>query len=120
MAETVSLLEFLQRLLFDDELRQDFSEDPEGTLAEHGLENLSPDDVHDALVRVEDNQTADVSRDYNTGGNAAHENRPPYVVLAYVQKVARGAYSEQGLAEGIAGRGVTFATYHRTRIAHGC
>jgi hypothetical protein len=81
MAETLSLLEFIRELLFNDSLRQDFAENPEGTLAEHGLENLSPDDVHDALVLVEDNQTADFSREYNTGGNAVATFTPPPPVV---------------------------------------
>src|SRR5215217_9685467 len=81
MAETLSLLEFIRELLFNDELRQDFADNPEGTLAEHGLENLSPEDVHDALVLVEDNQTADFSRDYNTGDNSVSTFTPPPPVV---------------------------------------
>jgi hypothetical protein len=77
MAETLSLMEFIRELLFNDDLRQDFSQNPEGTLADHGLANLSPDDVHDALVLVEDNQTADFSRDFNVGNNASFTPPPP-------------------------------------------
>jgi len=46
MAETLSLMEFLQALLGDAELRGDFGDDPQGTLAAHGLADLTPDDVH--------------------------------------------------------------------------
>ena len=77
MAETLSLLEFIRELLFNDETRAEFNEDPEGTLAEHGLTGLSPADVHDALLLVQDNQTADFSRDYNTGNNAVATFTPP-------------------------------------------
>jgi hypothetical protein len=77
MAQTLSLMEFIRELLFNDQLRQDFSQNPEGTLADHGLANLSPDDVHDALVLVEDNQTADFSRDFNVGNNATFTPPPP-------------------------------------------
>jgi hypothetical protein len=77
MAETLSLMEFIRELLFNDDLRQDFSQNPEATLADHGLANLSPDDVHDALVLVEDNQTADFSRDFNVGNNASFTPPPP-------------------------------------------
>jgi hypothetical protein len=63
MAETLSLMEFLQALLADAELRGDFGDDPQGTLAAHGLADLTPDDVHDALVLVQDNQTVDYSLD---------------------------------------------------------
>ena len=63
MAETLSLMEFLQALLGDAELRGDFGDNPQGTLAAHGLADLTPDDVHDALVLVQDNQTVDYSLD---------------------------------------------------------
>jgi hypothetical protein len=61
--ETLSLMEFLQALLGDAELRGDFGDDPQGTLAAHGLADLTPADVHDALVLVQDNQTVDYSLD---------------------------------------------------------
>lgn len=63
MAETLSLMEFLQALLADAELRGSFGHDPQGTLAAHGLADLTPADVHDALVLVQDNQTVDYSLD---------------------------------------------------------
>jgi hypothetical protein len=66
MAETLSLMEFLHALLTDAGLRGDFGDDPQGTLAAHGLADLSPDDVHDALVLVQDTQTVDYSLDATT------------------------------------------------------
>jgi hypothetical protein len=62
MAESLSLLEFLKELLTNVQLRDYFAEDPQGALHEYGLDDLSPADVHDALVLAEDNQTADFSR----------------------------------------------------------
>jgi hypothetical protein len=59
VSEPVSLLEFLQELLTDAGTRAGFLADPHGTLAEQGLADLSPADVHDALVLVEDTRTAD-------------------------------------------------------------
>ena len=77
MAETLSLMEFLQALLADAELRGDFGEDPQGTLAAHGLADLTPDDVHDALVLVQDNQTVDYSLDaIDPRAPAARGRRP--------------------------------------------
>jgi hypothetical protein len=70
MAETLSLYEFIQKLFTDGELRALFSRDPDQALEEHGLSNLSEDDVQDALVLVDDSQTADFSRNYDTGGNS--------------------------------------------------
>jgi hypothetical protein len=57
MSEPLSLLEFAQRLASDGELRGDFAADPHGVLADHGLDGLPPQDVHDALVLVEDTRT---------------------------------------------------------------
>jgi hypothetical protein len=66
MGETLSLMEFLQALLADTGLRGAFCDDPRGTLAAHGLADLSPADVHDALVLVQDTQTVDYSVDTAT------------------------------------------------------
>ena len=66
MAETLSLMEFLQALLADTGLRGAFCDDPRATLAAHGLADLTPADVHDALVLVQDTQTVDYSVDAAT------------------------------------------------------
>jgi hypothetical protein len=66
----MTLLEFLRSLIYNDEARQDFAENPDQALDDAGLGHLSADDVHDALTLMqEDNQEADFSRDYDTGGN---------------------------------------------------
>ena len=75
MAETLSLYEFIQKLFTDGELRALFSRDPDQALEEHGLSNLSEDDVQDALVLVDDSQTADFSRNYDTGSNSIDFSR---------------------------------------------
>jgi hypothetical protein len=77
MAESLSLLEFLKELLTNVQLRDYFAEDPQGALHEYGLDDLSPADVHDALVLAEDNQTADFSRNYDTGHNSVQFTPPP-------------------------------------------
>jgi hypothetical protein len=69
MAESMTLMEFIHALLTDVEMRDYFAAEPEKALEEHGLGNLTSEDVHDALILNEDNQDADFSRDYNTGGN---------------------------------------------------
>jgi hypothetical protein len=74
MAEPLSLMEFLQALLTDAGLRGGFGDDPQGTLAAHGLADLTPADVHDALVLVQDTQTVDYSLDLAT---AAAPPPPP-------------------------------------------
>lgn len=86
MSENMTLLEFIRALLFNAEVREDFAEAPEETLEEHGLGDLSPEDVRDALVlindeeiSVESNQSADFGRDYNTGfgGGGGHSTAVP-------------------------------------------
>jgi hypothetical protein len=74
VSEPLSLLEFLQDLVTDTGVRDRFLTDPHGTLAEHGLAHLSPVDVHDALVLVQDTQTAD----FSAGGYET----APHVALA--------------------------------------
>jgi hypothetical protein len=71
MAETLSLLEFIQKLFSnEDGVRDLFRDNPEQALADNGLADLTEDDVQDALVLVDDSQTADFSRNYDTGGNS--------------------------------------------------
>jgi hypothetical protein len=66
----MSLLEFLRSLIFDDQAREAFQENPEQALDDAGLGHLSAEDVSDALVMMQDDsQDADFSREYNTGGN---------------------------------------------------
>ncbi|WP_214371312.1 IniB N-terminal domain-containing protein [Pseudonocardia sp. H11422] len=77
MSAPTSLLDLLLNLFRDPETRAAFQEDPEGFLSSCGLTELTPEDVHDALVLIEDNQTASFERDYNTGGNHNHVQLPP-------------------------------------------
>jgi hypothetical protein len=79
MTTSTSLIDFLLNLLRDPEALAAFQEDSNGYLASCGIENLSPGDVHDALVLLQDNQDADFSRDYNTGGNSVAVHTPPPV-----------------------------------------
>ena len=67
MAESLSILEFLQKMIDDAGLRDWFAKDPQGALADHGLKDVSPEDVRDAIVLADDSQTADFSRSYDTG-----------------------------------------------------
>ncbi|GAA1319420.1 IniB N-terminal domain-containing protein [Pseudonocardia xinjiangensis] len=69
MAEPMTLFEFLRDLLANEQSRDLYAQDPGAALRNYGLDNLSPADVRDALVLIEDNQTADFDRGYNTGHN---------------------------------------------------
>ena len=68
--EAMTLLEFIQKLITDADLRNLFAEDPEQALADNGLEDVTEADVQDALTLIDDGQTADFSRNYDTGGNS--------------------------------------------------
>jgi hypothetical protein len=58
-AEPLSLMEFVHELVTDAGLRAQFAGDPRATLHAYGLGDLSPADVHDALVLVQDNEITD-------------------------------------------------------------
>ena len=75
MTASTSLLELLLNLLRDPDALAAYRDDPEGFLASCG--DVSPDDIHDALVLLQDNQDAGFDRDYNTGGNHVHVPPPP-------------------------------------------
>ena len=65
-------MEFVKLLLSDDAERAHFAVDPGGTLSEHGLGDLSPADVHDAVVLVQDTLTVDWAQAYGTGAGVGH------------------------------------------------
>ncbi len=72
MSEAVSLMEFVKLLLGSDAERAHFAADPQTTLQQHGLGDLSPADVHDAVLLVQDTLTVDWSQAYGAGAGAAH------------------------------------------------
>jgi hypothetical protein len=83
MSEPMTLLEFLRELLTNEQARDWYADDPDAALKYYGLDDLSPADVHDALTLIEDNQTADFDREYNTGNNEVHFPSPPPVPAHY-------------------------------------
>ncbi|WP_433277113.1 IniB N-terminal domain-containing protein [Pseudonocardia xinjiangensis] len=72
MTTSTSLLDLLLNLLRDPEALAAYKDDPESFLASCG--DISPDDVRDALVLLEDSQDADFDREHNSGGNGGHHN----------------------------------------------
>ncbi len=67
MAQSLSILEFLEKMIDNTSLRDWFARDPQGALAHYDLHDVSPEDVRDAIVLADDSQTADFSRNYDTG-----------------------------------------------------
>ena len=77
MSETphsLTLIEFIRELLgFDSDsiqLRDWFEKDPQAALEHYGLGHLTAEDVHDAMVLVQDNDTVSFDREYDTGSNS--------------------------------------------------
>ena len=64
-------MEFVKLLMSDDAERAHFALDPDDSLSEHGLADLSPADVHDAVVLVQDTLTVDWAQAYGAGAGAA-------------------------------------------------
>ena len=79
MAQPMTLLEFLRELMTNEQARDLYAANPEATLSQYGLDNLSPADVHDALVLIEDNETAQ----YTAGHFDAQFATPPPVPMSY-------------------------------------
>jgi hypothetical protein len=67
VAESLSILEFLQKMIDDVGLRDWFADKPQEALAHYGLRDISPEDVRDAIVLADDSQTADFSRSVDNG-----------------------------------------------------
>jgi hypothetical protein len=78
-------MEFVKLLLRDDGERAQFAADPDATLDRHGLGDLSPADVHDAVGFVEDTLTIDWAQAYGTGTGAAHTPTPEPTATAIRQ-----------------------------------
>jgi hypothetical protein len=79
MAQPMTLLEFLRELTTNEQARDLYAANPEATLSQYGLDNLNPADVHDALVLIEDNETAQ----YTAGHVDAQFATPPPVPVGY-------------------------------------
>ncbi|GAA3045870.1 hypothetical protein GCM10010464_07620 [Pseudonocardia yunnanensis] len=79
MAQPMTLLEFLRELTTNEQARDLYAANPEATLSHYGLDNLSPADVHDALVLIEDNETAQ----YTAGHFDAQFAPPPPVPMSH-------------------------------------
>jgi hypothetical protein len=77
MTHDQSLLDFLRGLVADGASRARFSADPDAALSAGGVVATSPQDVHDALVRIGDDE--DLGRGFGGGRARATDvvNVPP-------------------------------------------
>lgn len=70
-SENLTLMEFIKILLGSGsesiQMRDYFKEDPAAALEEHGLGHLTAEDVRDAIVIAQDNDTVSFDRSYDTG-----------------------------------------------------
>ncbi|HTK65609.1 MAG TPA: hypothetical protein VL595_24710 [Pseudonocardia sp.] len=67
MTQSPALLDFLHGLISDGGSRARFSADPAAALAAGGVVSTSPQDVHDALVRISDDQ--DLAQGFDRGSD---------------------------------------------------
>ncbi|MFC5994126.1 IniB N-terminal domain-containing protein [Pseudonocardia hispaniensis] len=79
MAAPVSLLDMLLTLLNDPAAKAAFVDDPKGFLADCGLDHLTADDVHDAIVLAADNEPHEYARHQHGQTEAAHLTPAPPV-----------------------------------------
>lgn len=102
MPQPLSLLDFLRGLQADEVLRSRFAADPEATIDEHGLGHLSPYDVHDALVLMEDNETADFRHDFDAATvhpappSPQHYGGDEQAAVAYLSDFVAGTFPAAG------------------------
>ncbi|KAA1010698.1 hypothetical protein Ae406Ps2_3922c [Pseudonocardia sp. Ae406_Ps2] len=72
-AHDISLIDFIKLLLGSGsesiQVRDWFNDNPNAVLQHYGLADLSPEDVRDALVIAQDNDTVSFDRHYDTGFN---------------------------------------------------
>jgi hypothetical protein len=73
---STSLLDWILSLLRDPDARAAFQADPDGYAADHGFQNLSTADVHDALWLIADNASA--SYDHKFAASDVHYPPPPH------------------------------------------
>jgi len=76
MSTSTSLLDWILSLLRDPDARAAFQEDPAGYASDHGFQNLTSADVHDALCLIADNGSA--SYDHKFASADVHYPPPPH------------------------------------------
>jgi hypothetical protein len=75
MTASTSLFELLLNLLRDPSAINAYLDDPDGFLSDCG--DVSPADIREALLLIQDSQEADFGRDHNAGGNHIQIPPPP-------------------------------------------
>jgi len=85
-----SLLEFLRQLLADAGLREQFENDPQGTLNANGLGNVSAADLHDGLSLMCDSSEHESDHGHGGGHHVAapqpvhHDQSPVEYLRTYI------------------------------------
>ncbi len=79
MAQASNLIDLILRLLKDPAALAEFQQNPDAVLAACGASNVSPEDVHDALVLADDkHDDNDHNKDDNGGHHGHHVPPPPH------------------------------------------
>jgi hypothetical protein len=74
MLSVSSLIEFLMNLMRDEEAREAFDQDPQGTLSSHGLDGVSGQDVRDARLVMADNGGVRARPDHGSGSGSRYDD----------------------------------------------
>lgn len=67
------IIDFLLSLMRDDDARAAFEQDPQGTLATAGLQDVTGQDIRDARLQLADSGAVRGSGQQGGGGDAVHE-----------------------------------------------
>jgi hypothetical protein len=78
MSTSTSLLDWILSLLRDPDARAAFQSDPDSYAADHGFQNLSSADVHDALHLIADNSSASYDHKFASASDVHYPPPPHY------------------------------------------
>src|ERR1044072_6110513 len=76
MAALSDIVNFLMSMMRNDKTKADFAKDPHGTLAGHGLQDVSGQDVQDAQLMMCDGGSMQPKPGHGGGGGGGGGGRP--------------------------------------------
>jgi len=74
MMSVSALIDFLMKLLRDDNAKAAFEHDPQGTLSKHGLDGVSGQDVRDARLIMADDGGVRAKPGHSSGSGSRHDD----------------------------------------------
>jgi hypothetical protein len=74
MLSVSTLIDFLMNLMRDEDAKEAFDQDPQGTLTRHGLDDVSGQDVRDARLIMADNGGVRPRPDHESRSGSRHDD----------------------------------------------